>query len=155
MGNHREVVPNSTFADIIVRVAQRIKYLGKGSFEPEVAFEIVVYKPLGLTAIPLCATAEKPEPTSGASASNDPLRLMTRPFPNPKWYSMSQRPFREGIFPYGEWRYIDILIFSLRNDDLLVYDEIGSVWDFAGRAVDGPLSDVQLDDVSSRRALWF
>ena len=49
----------------------------------------------------------------------------------------------------------DILIFSLRDDDLLVYDEIGSVWDFAGRAVDGPLSDVQLDDVSSRRALWF
>jgi len=76
-------------------VAQRIKYLGKGSFEPEVAFEIVVYKPLGLTAIPFSAIAEKPEPTSGASASNEPLRLMTR-------------PFREGIFPYGEWRYIDL-----------------------------------------------
>ena len=60
MGNHREVVPNSTLADIIVRVAQRIKYLGKGSFEPEVAFEIVVYKPLVLTVTPLVLLLKNP-----------------------------------------------------------------------------------------------
>ena len=91
VGNYREAVPNGTFAGIIVRAAQRIKYLGKGSFEPEIAFEIIVYKPLGLTATPFSATADKPEPTSGASASNEVLRLMTRLVLNPKWYSMLRK----------------------------------------------------------------
>ncbi|MBC8280824.1 MAG: DUF3179 domain-containing protein [Chloroflexi bacterium] len=48
-----------------------------------------------------------------------------------------------------------ILTFSRQDDDLFTDDETGSAWDFAGRAVDGPLAGVQLGRVSSRRAFWF
>jgi len=49
----------------------------------------------------------------------------------------------------------DILTFSRQDDDLFIDNETGSAWDFAGRAVDGPLAGVHLNRVSSRRAFWF
>jgi hypothetical protein len=48
------------------------------------------------------------------------------------------------------------LTFDYREEDTAFVDrETGSIWDFAGRAQDGPLSGSRLDRVSTRRSLWF
>ena len=48
------------------------------------------------------------------------------------------------------------LTFDYREEDGAFVDrETGSVWDFAGRAQDGPLAGSRLDRVSTRRSLWF
>jgi hypothetical protein len=52
----------------------------------------------------------------------------------------------------------EILTFDRKDDDIFTVftdRETNSDWDFAGRAVDGPLAGTRLQRVSSRWAFWF
>ncbi|VAW36745.1 hypothetical protein MNBD_CHLOROFLEXI01-1395 [hydrothermal vent metagenome] len=46
------------------------------------------------------------------------------------------------------------LSFTVQNNQI-IDNETGSVWDFAGRAVSGELLGTQLDPLPTRTALWF
>jgi len=47
------------------------------------------------------------------------------------------------------------LSFDYQGDGLFTDRETGSAWDFAGRAVKGPLAGGLLERVSTRRSFWF
>lgn len=47
------------------------------------------------------------------------------------------------------------LTFDYQEDGRFTDRETGSVWDFAGRAQEGPLTGARLDRVSTRRSFWF
>ena len=49
----------------------------------------------------------------------------------------------------------DILTFDHKDDDIFTDRETTSRWDFAGRAVSGPLTGARLQRMNSRRAFWF
>ena len=57
-----------------------------------------------------------------------------------------------GVAPSGT----QLLTFDYSGGDgIFVDQETSSTWDFAGRAVSGPLTGVKLERVSTRRSFWF
>jgi len=49
-----------------------------------------------------------------------------------------------------------VLTFEYREEsEAFIDSETGSVWDLAGRAVEGPLAGAELERASTRRGFWF